>query len=85
MIAYYLLELVQTLLELAAITRSQAGLLSLLVLAGGIVSAAPTARRLATVTFHLLSQSAVSIVPQRRSAAGRQTEWLELARRTRVG
>lgn len=70
MVTYYLLELVQTLLELAAIACSQARLLPLLVFAVCIVSATPTARRLATVAFHLISQSAVSSVSQRRHVGG---------------
>ncbi len=47
------LELVEPLLELAAVAGTQAGLLPRLVLARGIVTAAPAARRLPAVTFYL--------------------------------
>lgn len=48
-----LLELVEPLLQLPPITSAQARLLAFLVLAVSAISAAPTTRRLTTITFDL--------------------------------
>jgi hypothetical protein len=48
-----LLKLVETLLQLSPVAGSEAGLPALLVLARSTIAGAPTARRLASITFHL--------------------------------
>lgn len=52
----YLLELVQSLLQLAAVASTKTRLLALLVLAQGSIAATPAAGGLSSVTFHLLSR-----------------------------
>lgn len=54
----HLLQPIQPLLELTAVSSTQAGLLTLLVLAGGAVARAPPARGLSAIAFNLCSQSA---------------------------
>lgn len=52
-----LLELVEPLLKLTAIAGSQAGLLAFFVLAVGAIAAAPTARWLSPIAFHLVTSA----------------------------